>query len=759
MTVIQFKYAKPTATGENVATPATIAAVPTAPRTVKGAPDTIIIPAPFIIDTTDGGTASLTLAPTGPGWCWKITTTIAGIYSATHYVLVPDVATVDYADLVHVDPDTLAPGATPDAAWWAELNALKAAGGVPGAPGAPGADGKPGQQGLPGAKGEAGERGFPGVDADMTVVNGKVGKGELVINAADYGTAGDGIADDYPELQAAADAAAGKTLYIPAGVYKLASGSVKISSNTRVIGDGIGKTIITQPNYYTYTGTYDRVAVVDWNGLWMDVGTVNVEISGLEIRGPFWQSTDAAYTANPVQNWPANNGIHVRGNDYQFRKSLAYTTTTGQASNIRIHGCKIEGFAEEGIQVDAATDVWIEKNIITRCGRGGIRGSGVVHAWVDRNDVRDISPGDVLNARDGIGGNRAYGIEFTRRYAAGCLASEDVWITNNRVRNCLNWKGMGTHGGKRIRFINNDIIDCHHGIGVDKGGFTTDDGISPPSDILIDGNRMLRSAAGTSTEGDGENGPGQALFITANDGTPEQIGKRITITNNTAIGWGTETLNGALWLGNWDTANIGPNIWENSVGSAIRLRDTIRNLTLGPQTIKSVTRTTAGNQRAISVESGTITGTIAPQTIENTDSRNTLTAIYLSNTTGTDGVRIQAGHRLTGLITRTNIGTNDQDGPFTLTPAAAGYVLATGGTATLRGGRGVSSITWESAGVVKITLKTPASSTNNMIVALGLVSTSRVAAWEMIDATNIRVRTFAGSTPTDNSFSFVALVF
>jgi len=168
VTVIQFKYAKPTPTGANIATPATIAAVPTAPRTVKGAPDTIIIPAPFTIDTTDGGTASLTLAPTGPGWCWKITTTIAGIYSATHYVLVPDVATVDYADLVHVDPDTLEIDSDPDPAWWAEIKAIKEFGGVKGDPGPAGANGVDGKDGAPGANGakgnpgEPGPRGYPG---------------------------------------------------------------------------------------------------------------------------------------------------------------------------------------------------------------------------------------------------------------------------------------------------------------------------------------------------------------------------------------------------------------------------------------------------------------------------------------------------------------------------------------------------------------------------------------------------------------------
>ena len=45
----------------------------------------------------------------------------------TRYVLVPDsVATLDYADLVDVDPATLDPTAVPEAAWWAAWQAMAA---------------------------------------------------------------------------------------------------------------------------------------------------------------------------------------------------------------------------------------------------------------------------------------------------------------------------------------------------------------------------------------------------------------------------------------------------------------------------------------------------------------------------------------------------------------------------------------------------------------------------------------------------------
>ena len=70
-----------------------------------------------------GGEALLHLAPTGAGWCWQIIERTP--HGKTRYVLVPDsVATLDYADLVDVDPATLDPTAEPEAAWWAAWQAM-----------------------------------------------------------------------------------------------------------------------------------------------------------------------------------------------------------------------------------------------------------------------------------------------------------------------------------------------------------------------------------------------------------------------------------------------------------------------------------------------------------------------------------------------------------------------------------------------------------------------------------------------------------
>lgn len=568
------------------------------------------------------------------------------------------------------------------------------------------------------------------------------------------GASGDGAADDYPAINEALALndyhKAG--VHFPEGTYRLTSGSPEVQSNTVITGDGKGRSILVQPNYYSYnrpTVPYVKENVVDWNGLWMDVGTSNVDISGLELRGPFYQSSEAGYTANPVQSWPANNGIHVRGADYQYRKNLPYT---GESFNIRIHDCHLEGWAEDAIQTDMVTHVWIERNTIARCGRGGHRGYSCVHAWTQFNSIENLSPGDYLN-----NGNRMYGVEYTRHYAAGVRVSADFWVVGNRVYNCLQWKGMGTHGGQRGNFLFNDIFDCHHGIGVDMGGFEVEDGISPPRDIKIIGNRILRSAAGDPTEGNGEGGAGHALFLTAYDNTSTHIGRNLVIADNICEGWGSNTIiYGGIWLSRWTGVTITGNVIKDSFGSAIRLRETVSGLNIGSNSFIGVSRTTGGRQEAINVESNSVYGTISGQYIENTDAVNTMTAFFLSNNAAGAGVVIQGGDRFVGLVSKTNIINNALPGSGYRNILAGGYVVvAGGGPATGSPSFGFSSITWESTGSVLLTLAYPATAATNLYVNVSLASTvARLTTWERVSASQVRVRTFTtGGAAVDNSFS------
>jgi len=83
-----------------------------------------------------------------------------------------------------------------------------------------------------------------------------------------FGVTGDGSTDDYAAFQIAANV--GRSLFVPGGYeYKLSDG-VQLSSNTKIVGDGIGSKL-------TSTGTNKRV-------LWA-YNKSNIEISGLFING------------------------------------------------------------------------------------------------------------------------------------------------------------------------------------------------------------------------------------------------------------------------------------------------------------------------------------------------------------------------------------------------------------------------------------------------------------------------------------------
>lgn len=81
------------------------------------------------IEPVVNSVASVELRPTGVDWCWVIKERFKG--GITRYVVVPDSATpIQYGDLIDVNPDTLAPDAEPEAAWWIALeNAIIGGGG------------------------------------------------------------------------------------------------------------------------------------------------------------------------------------------------------------------------------------------------------------------------------------------------------------------------------------------------------------------------------------------------------------------------------------------------------------------------------------------------------------------------------------------------------------------------------------------------------------------------------------------------------
>jgi hypothetical protein len=121
MTLIKISLVTPLADGTTTAATGGLRFTPTARRVVVGTPDQVVLPKSFQVALVDGA-ADVTLAPTAAGWVWRIDEHLAGSPARTIYVTVPDVASIDYPDLMPIDPATLTPSAPLAPAWVSSQN-------------------------------------------------------------------------------------------------------------------------------------------------------------------------------------------------------------------------------------------------------------------------------------------------------------------------------------------------------------------------------------------------------------------------------------------------------------------------------------------------------------------------------------------------------------------------------------------------------------------------------------------------------------
>jgi hypothetical protein len=84
-------------------------------------PDKIIMPVGFKVPIT-GGVITVTVAPSGIDWVWRVDELVKGANRVISYKAVPDADEVEFTELVSVNPTTLTAIAEPEPIWypWAE---------------------------------------------------------------------------------------------------------------------------------------------------------------------------------------------------------------------------------------------------------------------------------------------------------------------------------------------------------------------------------------------------------------------------------------------------------------------------------------------------------------------------------------------------------------------------------------------------------------------------------------------------------------
>ena len=125
MTVVRLNVLLPS-NGADVAAAGSVRWQPTARRVVPaggGIPAALVLPASFTVTLADGA-ADVDVEPSTGVWVWCVVENFVSVPARRRYFAVPDAVSVDYADLVEIDPDTLAPAPSADPAWAEPLTEL-----------------------------------------------------------------------------------------------------------------------------------------------------------------------------------------------------------------------------------------------------------------------------------------------------------------------------------------------------------------------------------------------------------------------------------------------------------------------------------------------------------------------------------------------------------------------------------------------------------------------------------------------------------
>lgn len=562
----------------------------------------------------------------------------------------------------------------------------------------------------------------------------------------------------------------------------------------------------------------------------LNPGVSDIEIRGFDLRG-YWYGTDTDtfVGGGNLAIWNAeyaeNAGINIRGRWHQ-REILALTLAQMQAltdthHNVTIEDCNIEGFGQSGIFVDQVTNFRAINNNIYRCGRDGIRMYGVVNGKIINNTIGDLIPA----YSDGAPPNyNMYGITATRMYGKTGYAdpnltigrpSTDVLIQGNYVFKCPTWKGLDSHGGWRIKFIDNVVEDCYILIGLDKGGHTATTGISPAKDITISGNTLRITP----------NAKYQRAGITVFGDNSTDMLDGLTVTGNTLIGCGGNDVDAAISLSMARRVTISGNNFNGGVLAFIRFQQIVHDciisgnnfdniygynvaaLTTGgtgytaPPTFTVTGGGGTGMKLTGTVSGGVVTGvsvvhpgygyTSAPTiTVTGTGTGATVTATYYKglmiqvaagtvtalidgnvfrNTNQADATAISlatitAGYKVKvgkdniyhGTLTRVANPINDS-GSHGLSAIAWGNVNLNATAASLVAGKNILSVTRIGAGSVDVVLDTGAFASNSYVVVGNSKGGNTPYVVNVVTSTattfNVRILTPAG-VATDLAFNF-----
>lgn len=271
-----------------------------------------------------------------------------------------------------------------------------------------------------------------------------------LVNVLDHGAAGDEVTDDTAALQAAINAAGpGGTVYVGPGVRLRITAPVTISHDQLTItGGGRINTSLTGDSIL--------------------VSAHDVTLRDLTIRGP--------------------------GHGAAYQVGTALIKVTGTQAN-PIHRLTIDGLTIFSAPASAIRAEWTVQAVIRDCRIRNVRYSGI--ALISATD--GLVTGNIISGVHVDGSApQGYGIQVTDLDNTDASRSRHVTVSNNVVRDNLNWTGIDTHSGQCIVIDANQTINCQNGIAALPGNRTRHYG---PEDVVISNNICVRGSAPDSNAG------------------------------------------------------------------------------------------------------------------------------------------------------------------------------------------------------------------------------------------------------------------
>jgi hypothetical protein len=423
-----------------------------------------------------------------------------------------------------------------------------------------------------------------------------------------FGAVGDGVTDDTAALQAACQAAAGKTLRLtPGKTYLLASGAMRVKSGTKIIA--YGATIKRG------SGT-NRFLTWDTDGV---TGSYNA-VSDVTVLGGIWDGGYPTITTS-LTMFGICHSRRTRIHDCYMKNVAAnHYIEINSSSDVVISGCTFEGGGEqvddsmEAVQIDGAIDsatfsggapydlTFCSNITIANCNFNNC-GTGIgTHSTVSGSKHSHI---------------RIIGNHFT-----------NPWFCGVRVTNWDNTVISGNvfYGGLHAIRVFADVTTIMYG-------------------LTITGNIMQKIGSTTKDVA----GNGHAIYLSGNSAGTESV-QRFTITGNTIYDMGEAKSGSAIKVNYCSFGTVSNNAIDGMTNGNGIVAFTCQNLMVNGNEISNISASFKGINLS-SMTTSMIDANRAPTIdLSNSDKtmvRNNITTAAAS-ITGSGNTNGNVSHNLQG---------------------------------------------------------------------------------------------------------------